>query len=131
MAAITIASRRRSQNASSLRFILYWETDANDVDLHVHDSQGGHAWYAHKDLESGGALYADITTGFGPECFEIRGVPTAGPYDVGVHYYAEGPMGYGMGLLQIVRFDGASFTFEDRPYMIMKNKAYVSLGKTR
>ncbi|MEO8845011.1 MAG: VIT domain-containing protein [Kofleriaceae bacterium] len=114
----------------SLRFILYWETDANDVDLHVHDSKGGHAWYAHKDLESGGALYADITTGFGPECFEIRGEPTAGPYDLGVHYYAEGPMGYGMGLLQIVRFDGASFTFEDRPYMIMKNKAYVSLGKT-
>lgn len=115
----------------SLRFILYWETDANDVDLHVRDAKGGHAWYAHKDLESGGALYADITTGFGPECFEIRGEPTAGPYDIGVHYYAEGPMGYGMGLLQIVRFDGAAFTFEDRPYMIMKNKAFVSLGKIR
>ena len=40
-------------------------------------------------------------------------------------------MGYGMGLMQIVRFDGAAFTFEDRPYVIMKNKAFVSLGKTR
>ena len=115
----------------SLRVILYWETDVNDVDLHVLDAHGGHAWYAHKDLESGGALYADITTGFGPECFEIRGDATAGPYELGVHYYAEGPMGYGMGLMQIVRFDGKSFTFDDRPYMIMKNKAYVSLGRIR
>jgi len=116
---------------SSTRFLLYWETDANDVDLHVRDALGGHAWYSHKTLESGGELYADITTGFGPECFEIVGAATAGPYKLGVHYYAQGPMGYGMGLLQIVRFDGKAFAFDDRPYVIMKNQAYVSLGNTR
>jgi tetratricopeptide (TPR) repeat protein len=115
----------------STRFLLYWETDANDVDLHVRDAAGGHAWYSHKTLESGGELYADVTTGFGPECFEIRGAAAAGPYDLGVHYYAQGPMGYGMGLLQIVRFDGEAFSFEDRPYVIMKDQAYLSLGKTR
>jgi hypothetical protein len=113
----------------SMRVLLYWETDANDVDLHVRDSMGGHSWYKHKELESGGELYADVTTGFGPECFEIVGEPTAGPYSVGVHYYAQGPMGYGMGLLQIERFDGKAFTFDDRPYVIMKNQAYVSLGQ--
>ena len=117
--------------APSTRFLLYWETDANDVDLHVRDAAGGHAWYSHKTLESGGELYADVTTGFGPECFEIQGTPTAGPYQLGVHYYAQGPMGYGMGLLQVARFDGKAFSFEDRPYVIMKNQAYVSLGKTR
>jgi len=116
---------------SSTRFLLYWETDANDVDLHVQDAVGGHAWYSHKTLESGGELYADVTTGFGPECFEIVGAATAGPYKLGVHYYAQGPMGYGMGLLQIVRFDGKAFSFDDRPYVIMKNQAYVSLGNTR
>ncbi|MBS1118571.1 MAG: hypothetical protein H6Q90_799 [Deltaproteobacteria bacterium] len=115
----------------STRFLLYWETDANDVDLHVRDAAGGHAWYSHKLLESGGELFADVTTGFGPECFEIQGAPTAGPYDLGVHYYAQGPMGYGMGLLQVVRFDGKAFSFEDHPYVIMKNQAYVSLGRTR
>jgi tetratricopeptide (TPR) repeat protein len=115
----------------STRVMLYWETDANDVDLHIRDAHGGHSWYSHKDLESGGALYADITTGYGPECFEIVGTPSAGPYDVGVHYYRQGPMGYGMGLVQIVRFDGKAFTFEDRPYMIMQDEAYVSLGKFR
>src|SRR4029077_8410201 len=29
----------------SLRFVLTWETDANDVDLHVYDHLGGHAFY--------------------------------------------------------------------------------------
>ena len=115
----------------STRFMLYWETDANDVDLHVRDAAGGHAWYSHKALASGGELYADVTTGFGPECFEIQGAPTAGPYQLGVHYYAQGPMGYGMGIVQIVRFDGKAFAFDDRPYVIMRNQAYVSLGKTR
>ncbi|HEX4450933.1 MAG TPA: AgmX/PglI C-terminal domain-containing protein [Kofleriaceae bacterium] len=114
----------------SLRAILYWETDANDVDLHVHDAHGGHSWYQHLPLESGGALYADITTGYGPECFEVTGAANAGPYQIGVHYYRQGPMGYGMGLVEIVRFDGKDFTFDDRPYMIMQDEAYVSLGRT-
>jgi hypothetical protein len=115
----------------STRVVLYWETDANDVDLHVRDARGGHSWYSHLPLESGGELYADVTTGYGPECFEIVGTPSAGPYQLGVHYYRQGPMGYGMGLLQIVRFDGRTFAFEDRPYVIMQDEAYVSLGAMR
>jgi hypothetical protein len=115
----------------STRVVLYWETDANDVDLHVRDAHGGHSWYSHLPLESGGELYADVTTGYGPECFEIVGTPSAGPYQLGVHYYRQGPMGYGMGLLQIIRFDGHGFAFEDRPYVIMQDEAYVSLGTMR
>jgi hypothetical protein len=37
-------------------------------------------------------------------------------------------MGYGMGLLQIQRFDGKTVTFEDRPYVIMMDRGYVDLG---
>jgi hypothetical protein len=38
-------------------------------------------------------------------------------------------MGYGMGLLQIVRHDGnGGLAFEDRPYVIMHDHAYVDLG---
>ena len=113
----------------STRFILYWETDGNDVDFHIQDALGNHAWYSHKELASGGELYADITTGYGPECFAIQGKPAAGPYHLSIDYYSQGPMGYGMGLLEIQRFDGhGKLTFEDRPYVIMNDHAFVDLG---
>ena len=116
----------------STRFIMYWETDANDVDFHIRDARGGHAWYSSKQLRSGGELYADITTGYGPECFAIPGKPTAGPYRLSINYYSQGPMGYGMGLLQIQKFDGqGNLSFEDRPYVIMTNQAFVDLGTYR
>jgi len=113
----------------STRFIMYWETDANDVDFHIRDARGGHAWYSNMNLRSGGELYADITTGYGPECFAIDGKPTAGPYQLSINYYSQGPMGYGMGLLQIQTFDGTGgLAFEDRPYVIMNDHAFVNLG---
>jgi hypothetical protein len=115
----------------STRFVMYWETDANDVDFHIRDSRGGHAYYSDTELDSGGQLYADITTGYGPECFAIEGTPQAGPYRLSIHYYSKGPMGYGMGMLQIQRFDGNDFTFEERPYTIMNDHAFVDLGTYR
>jgi hypothetical protein len=113
---------------SSTRFVMYWETDANDVDFHIRDARGGHAWYRYKKLRSGGELYADITTGYGPECFTIMGKPTAGPYKLSINYYSQGPMGYGMGLLQVLKFDGTNVTMQDRPYVIMTDHAFVELG---
>ena len=116
----------------STRFIMYWETDANDVDFHIRDARGGHAWYSHKQLRSGGELYADITTGYGPECFAIPGTPHAGPYRLSINYFSQGPMGYGMGLLQVQTFDGrGNLGFEDRPYVIMTDEAFVDLGTYR
>ncbi|MBA3545104.1 MAG: hypothetical protein H0T76_01335 [Nannocystis sp.] len=63
----------------SLRFVLNWETDANDVDFHIVDGRGKRAWYSQRELESGGELFADVTTGYGPECFAIPGKPRAFP----------------------------------------------------
>ncbi len=114
--------------APSTRFILYWETDDNDVDFHIRDAHHGHAWYQHKHLHSGGDLYADVTTGYGPECFTIQGKPSAGPYKLSLNYFSQGPMGYGMGLVEIQRFDGTNLAFEDRPYVIMTDRAFVDLG---
>jgi uncharacterized protein YfaP (DUF2135 family) len=80
-------------------------------------------------LPSGGDLYADITTGYGPECFAIQGATKGGPYQLSINYFSQGPMGYGMGLLQIQTYDGkGGLTFEDRPYVIMVNQAFVDLG---
>jgi hypothetical protein len=116
--------------APSLRFVLNWETDANDVDFHIYDGRGGHAYYAAPRLASGGALYADITTGYGPECFSIPGRGRAYPYVLQAHYYARGPMGYGMGKLEVLEHDGeGALAFRELPFVVMKDKAFVELAR--
>jgi tetratricopeptide (TPR) repeat protein len=113
----------------STRFVLHWETDANDVDLHVYDGFGGHAFYSSQHLTSGGSLYADVTTGYGPECFAIQGKPTGFPYTFQTHYYSKGPMGYGMGTLQIIEHDGkGKLAMSHRPFVVMNDNAYAGLG---
>jgi hypothetical protein len=119
------------EDAPSLRFVLNWETDANDVDFHIYDDRGGHAYYGDKSLPSGGELYADVTTGYGPECFTIRGPKDsrAGRYTLQAHYYARGPMGFGMGKLEIIDHDGkGGLSFEERPFVVMADRAFVDLG---
>lgn len=113
----------------SLRFVLTWETGANDVDLHVRDVLGSHAYYDNRGLRSGGALDFDVTDGYGPEVFTILGEPTGYPYNLQVHYYARGPSGYGMGKLQIVEHDGRGrVEFDERPFVVTKDRASVDLG---
>lgn len=119
------------ENGPSLRFVLNWETDANDVDFHIRDGKGGHAYYSQKELASGGELYADVTTGYGPECFTIRAPREARayPYTLQAHYYSRGPMGYGMGKLQVLEHDGhGKLSFEERPFVVMIDRAYVDMG---
>jgi tetratricopeptide (TPR) repeat protein len=119
------------ENRASLRFVLTWETDANDVDFHISDSHGGHAFYRSPHLPSGGDLYADVTTGYGPECFTVREPQTidAGPYRLQAHYYSKGPMGYGMGRLEIIDHDGqGNMRFESRPFVVMNDGAFLDLG---
>jgi tetratricopeptide (TPR) repeat protein len=116
---------------ASIRFVLSWETDANDVDLHVYDAVGGHAYYGDRSLGSGGDLYADVTTGYGPECFTVQGPrkDRTPSYRLKVQYYAQGPMGYGMGKVQIVRHDGrGGLRFEERPFVIMNGGSEADLG---
>jgi outer membrane biosynthesis protein TonB len=70
----------------STSFVITWETDANDVDFHIRDGKRGHAYFDDMELPSGGELFADITDGYGPECFMIPGKPTAYPYTFEAHY---------------------------------------------
>ena len=122
-AGVTVAS------GPSTHFVISWETDANDVDFHVHDGKGSHAYYGARTLPSGGELYADVTTGYGPESFTIDGKAAAYPYRMEAHYYSRGPMGYGMGKLQLIQHDGkGGLRFDERPFLIMKDGAFVPLG---
>jgi hypothetical protein len=131
IAARVQAAGGRLEMEPSLRFVLNWETDANDVDLHVRDGAGDHAFYSHPSLASGGELYADVTTGYGPECFTVRLSKGAkrSRYALQVHYYARGPMGYGMGKMEVIDHDGhGGLTFSERPFVVMNDQAFVELG---
>jgi hypothetical protein len=71
----------------------------------------------------------DVAPANGPECFTIEGEPLAFPYRFEANYYARGPMGYGMGKLEVIQHDGkGGLTFDHRPFVIMKDHAYVPLG---
>ncbi len=51
------------------------------------------------------------------------------PYRLQAHYYSRGPMGYGLGKLQIIDHDGkGGFTFEERPFVVMVDQAFVDLA---
>lgn len=115
---------------ASRRFVLSWESDANDIDLHVFDDHGGHAWFSSPTLPRGGRLLADVTTGYGPEMFLAVGPHvSAERYRIAAHVYDHGPMGFGMGRVQIVDHDGkGAVSIEERPFVIMSKHGMVSLG---
>jgi tetratricopeptide (TPR) repeat protein len=104
-----IASRAREYNVDldrrdALRVTLAWETDANDVDLHVVDPAGEECFYAHRGTRSGLALYEDITQGLGPEVIRTSELDR-GTYHIGVRYFAAGPMGISRGLVVVQQGD--------------------------
>ncbi|MCA9668304.1 MAG: AgmX/PglI C-terminal domain-containing protein [Myxococcales bacterium] len=124
LAALGVGVARRP----SLRFVMSWETDANDVDLHIYDRYNNKAFYSHKHLASGGELYADVTTGYGPEAFVIDGRAKAFPYTLQVNYYRRGPMGYGMGSVQVVQHDGrGKLSFREKSFVVMKDRTFVEV----
>jgi len=104
----------------STRFVLTWETDSSNVDLHVKDS---------RQRPAGGRLLANVTTGYGPECFTIPGTANAFPYQMSIQYSARGPMGYGMGKVEVIQHDGhGGLRFAQKPYVVMNDQASVDLG---
>lgn len=116
----------------SMQLVLTWETDVNDVDLHVQDAEGNQAHGDAPQLPSGGELLADVSNGFGPEAFTVSGPATSYPYRLTVHYYARGPMGYGLGKVQVLHHDGAGGVhLDDRPFVAMDDDAWVGLGEVQ
>jgi Ca-activated chloride channel homolog len=94
----------------AMRVTLAWETDGNDVDLHVVDPAGEEVYYAHKQSALGVQLYEDITQGFGPEVTRADKL-MPGTYHIGVTYFNAGPMGVSRGVMVLLRSDRST----DRP----------------
>ena len=86
----------------ALRVTMCWETDANDVDLHVVDPNGEECFYQHKNNASGLELYSDQTQGLGPEVIRtLKAIP--GTYHVAVNYFSAGPMGVSRGVVVVMQ----------------------------
>ncbi len=74
---------------TAVRVVLSWDTDYTDVDLHILDPDGNHAWYSDLTGIPNGELDIDDTDGYGPETFVLmEGVP--GTYTVKVRYFSNG-----------------------------------------
>lgn len=99
----------------ALRVTLAWETDANDVDLHVVDPRGESCFYANQSTSSGLRLYEDITQGLGPEVIRTERLER-GTYHVGVRYFSAGPMGVSRGIVVVMRGDDV----EIHPFRLVK-----------
>ncbi len=90
------------RRTDAFRVSLAWETDANDVDLHVVDPNGEECFYSHMRNASGLELYSDQTQGLGPEVIRCERAMT-GTYSVGVTYFNAGPMGVSRGVVVIMK----------------------------
>ncbi|MBI3832226.1 MAG: tetratricopeptide repeat protein [Planctomycetes bacterium] len=91
--------------ADALRVTLCWDTDANDVDLHIVDPKGEECFYSHLKNESGLELYSDQTQGLGPEVIRCeKALP--GSYHIGVNYFNAGPMGVSRGVVVVFKPQG-------------------------
>ena len=69
VASSLIAFAAPGAHAETNRATLTWNTDNTDVDLHVWDANGAHAWFADPVGIPGASLSDDNTQGFGPETF--------------------------------------------------------------
>lgn len=69
-----------------IRAVLTWDTDQVDIDLHIFDLQGNHAWYGNRRGIPGASLHNDDTDGFGPETFTAPS-PEDGTYIFRVNFY--------------------------------------------
>lgn len=69
-----------------IKVYLTWDTNRSDVDLWVTNPAGEKIFYSHRKGRHGGALFGDVTDGYGPESFTAaRAIP--GTYTVQVNYF--------------------------------------------
>lgn len=69
-----------------IKVYLTWDTNRSDVDLWVTNPAGERVFYSHKRGRFGGALFGDVTDGYGPESFTAARA-ARGTYLIQVNYF--------------------------------------------
>jgi tetratricopeptide (TPR) repeat protein len=116
---------------NDLKIYLTWDTDHSDVDLWVTNPAGERVFYQHKQDKFGGALYDDVTTGYGPESFTA---PSAQPgdYIVQVNYFGAGRSNFAeaRGEVVIVTDEGKPSEHKEvLPYRLFAVKQTVTVAR--
>jgi Ca-activated chloride channel homolog len=81
-----IDQRLRRHLDLDIRISMSWDADLTDVDLHVFEPEGEHAYYGHNLTEIGGLVSRDFREGYGPEEYVLRKA-LPGAYTIKAHYY--------------------------------------------
>jgi Flp pilus assembly protein TadD len=116
---------------NDIKVYLSWDTDRTDVDLWVVNPAGEKVFYSHRQGKYGGALFDDVTTGYGPESFTAHDAHH-GTYEVAVNYFSTGrgtfkeARGEVIVVLNEGRDDEVQHTF---PYRLYEPKQTVTVAK--
>lgn len=96
----------------------------SDVDLHVFDPEGNHAWFGSKDGIPGGEIDIDDMEGTGPEIFTMLD-PKAGRYKIKVHHF--GDFGTGPALATLTAKLGGVTIFEESRMLADLESFYANI----
>jgi hypothetical protein len=105
LSAAPQAAPPAGEGPRSERARITWDTAGSDVDLHVWDKRGNHAWFGNPDAVPDGKLSGDDTDGFGPELFSAA--PGAGDLTYGLCYFDDRDTGPVRVALRITDAGGA------------------------
>ena len=116
---------------NDIKVYLTWDTDRSDVDLWVTNPVGEKVYYSHRKGKFGGALYDDVTTGYGPESFTARKA-AKGVYTVEVNYFSAGRSNFpeARGEVVVVLNEGSDDEVKHvLPYRLFRAKQTVTVAR--
>lgn len=119
--------------ANDIKIYLTWDTNRTDVDLWVVNPAGQKICYRNKKGRFGGALYDDVTDGYGPESFTAKRA-TRGTYLVQVNYYASSRRAFSeaRGEVIVVLHEGTAREVRHvLPYRLFSAKQTVTVARLR
>lgn len=116
---------------NDIKVYLTWDTDNSDVDLHVVNPAGEDVNYQHKTGQFGGALFDDVTTGYGPESFTTKSAAKGG-YEIKVNYYSAGRSNFSEARGEVVVILNEGRADEKKhviPYRLFESKQTVTVAR--